>query len=66
MSRAPKRRLRWRVRRSFEINRLAQTNLEAAYAQIVPVHIRIVSSRPVQTGRRQDGGEPVRRERRAV
>jgi hypothetical protein len=43
MSRAERYRPRRQIRRSFAANRLAQTHLEAAYAQIVPVHVRVVS-----------------------
>ena len=66
MSRAQRQRLERQVRRTFAANRMAQTHLEAAYAQIVPIHIRIVSRRPLQTVMKNDAGEPTRREGRAA
>jgi hypothetical protein len=40
---AERRRSIRQVRCTFEANRLAYTHLQAAYEQIVPVHIRVVS-----------------------
>ena len=42
MSRRKRDPSRWRVRRTFEPNRLSSNHLEAAYAQIVPIQMRIL------------------------
>ena len=43
MSQACPRQPRWQIRRTFEVNRLAQVYLNEAYEKIVPIHVRVVS-----------------------
>jgi len=59
MSRRKRDPSQWQVKRTFEPNRLSLSHLEAAYAQIVPIHIRILRSktRAVSASKQSVSGE---------
>jgi hypothetical protein len=54
----------WRVKRTFEPNRLSLSHLEAAYAQIVPIHLRILHSKTSAVRASEQSVSKERQERR--
>lgn len=60
-------RQKWRMRRTFEVNRLSQSHVVAAYEKVVPTHVRVLSrERWDRMFRDHQIAEPSKRERRAA